>query len=76
MTASKQSDKATTVDTPGGIRIHHREHVEHYADAALPLQSSLDRRRGVLLTMVYANPAFTVVISHRIGSSRGPSEAR
>ncbi len=56
MTASKQSDKATTVDTPGGIRIHHREHVEHYADAALPLQSSLDRRRGVLLTSSFEYP--------------------
>ena len=56
MTASKQADKATTVETPGGIRIHHRERVERYAGAALPLQSSLDRRRGVLLTSSFEYP--------------------
>ena len=56
MTASKQADKATTVETPGGIRIHHREHAERYADAALPLQSSLDSRRGVLLTSSFEYP--------------------
>ena len=56
MTASKQADKATSVDTPGGIRIHHRERVERYAGAALPLQLSLDRRRGVLLTSSFEYP--------------------
>ena len=65
MTTSKQADKATTVDTPGGIRIHHREHVQHYADAALSLQSSLDSRRGVLLTSSFEYPGRLHALGHR-----------
>ncbi len=56
MTASKREENSTTVETPGGIRIHHHEHVQRYADAALSLQSSLDSRRGVLLTSSFEYP--------------------
>lgn len=57
MTASKEAQEAPrTFDTPCGIRIHRSERVERYADGVLPLESSLDRHRGALLTSSFEYP--------------------
>ncbi len=57
MTASEKANKAaSTLETPCGVRIHRIERAECYADAVLPLQSSLDSRRGVRLTSSFEYP--------------------
>ncbi len=57
MTTSKQKSKsAGTLETPGGIRVHRNERADRYTDAVLPLQASLDSRRGVLLTSSFEYP--------------------
>jgi len=57
MTASKEAHKAPrTFDTPCGIRVHRSELAERYADGVLPLESSLDRHRGALLTSSFEYP--------------------
>jgi anthranilate synthase len=57
MTASEKANKAaSTLETPGGLRIHRSKRAERYVDAVLPLQSSLDSRRGLLLTSSFEYP--------------------
>jgi anthranilate synthase len=57
MTASKEAQEApSSFDTPCGIRIHRSERAERYADGVLPLESSLDRHRGALLTSSFEYP--------------------
>lgn len=57
MTSSKPSgDRAATLETPGGTRIHRSERDVRYTGAALALQSSLDAHRGVLLTSSFEYP--------------------
>lgn len=54
MTASKEA--ASALETPCGVRIHRSQREERYADAILPLESSLDSRRGALLTSSFEYP--------------------
>lgn len=54
MTASKKAQSA--LETPCGVRIHRRQRKDQYADAVLPLQASLDSRRGALLTSSFEYP--------------------
>jgi anthranilate synthase len=54
MTASKKAQSA--LETPCGVRIHRSQRKEQYADAVLPLQASLDSRRGALLTSSFEYP--------------------
>ncbi len=57
MTASEKAGEAAgTLETPCGMRIHRSKRTERYADAVLPLQSSLDSRRGLLLTSSFEYP--------------------
>jgi anthranilate synthase len=57
MSASKNALKTdSTLDTPSGIRVHRSQRAERYADAVLPLQASLDSRRGALLTSSFEYP--------------------
>ena len=57
MTGSKEAQESPrTFDTPCGIRIHRSERAEPYADGVLPLESSLDRHRGALLTSSFEYP--------------------
>jgi anthranilate synthase len=57
MTASKEAQQAaSTLETPCGIRIHRDQRTDRYADAVLPLQSSLDSQRGALLTSSFEYP--------------------
>jgi len=57
MTASTKALNAnTTLETPCGVRVHRSQRAEQYADAVLPLQASLDSRRGALLTSSFEYP--------------------
>jgi len=57
MTASKKARQpAGILETPCGIRLHRSKRSERYTDAVLPLQASLDSRRGALLTSSFEYP--------------------